>query len=100
MPTKQDYHIDNFLKEKQYNLIHCVVDTDNKFKYNSNKYLISEKAKQYKVHNKAKRLTNGSLNNFTNESEMDCVYVAECNDKIYFFDQDKYRIHPALISQQ
>lgn len=98
MPTKNDYHIDKFFKNRKYEIVQCYVDTDNYFIYNNQKYKIFDKVIQYRVKNKAFRKSDGSFNNFTNESKMDCIHVVELkNNRLHFFDQDLYRIHPSFI---
>lgn len=96
---KEKYHIDNYLKNKSYIENRCVVDTENVFIYKNKKYRVNSDVKSYKVHNKPRKLSNGKWNDWTNECEMDCIYVIECNGKTHFFDQDYYRIHPSLITE-
>jgi len=96
---KEKYHISNFLKNKSYTTQPCVVDTDNIFLYKDKLYEIDGRIKSYKVHNKPRKLSNGQWNDWTNECEMDTVYVVEDKNKIHFFDQDLYRLHPSAVRE-
>jgi hypothetical protein len=100
LANKQFYHIDNFMAGKIYTKTPCTVDTDNMFTYKGVQYIIDKKLKQYEVKNKAKRFSNGQLNDFTNEAEMDTIFAVESvEDGLIFFDQDDYLIRKELIKQ-
>ena len=59
------------------------VNIDNEFEFMSNKYVIDEKIEEYKVYNKA-----GTVENYTNESYMEEIFVVlDNNDNMSFYNQ-------------
>lgn len=62
----------------------CYVDTDNRFIFMDNTFIIDESVEEYKVHNKA-----GEVDNFTNETYMEEVLVVLSKDgELKFYNQN------------
>lgn len=71
----------------------CTVDTENKFVFDTNEYIIDESVKQYKVLNKA-----GVKNNdWTNESLMTRILYVDTNEEIRFFDENLVEVNSDLV---
>lgn len=74
----------------------CVVDTDNKFTFNSDDYLIDVNVKQYRVMNKASKV-DGQLKSFTNDSLMSSILVIDNGDELKFFDENFKEVSSNLV---
>lgn len=74
----------------------CVVDTENEFTFESDRYVIDRKVKQYEVLNKAVK-TNGEYNNFTNSAPMSSILVVDDGEELKFFDENFVEISNDLI---
>jgi hypothetical protein len=62
----------------------CYVNTDNEFNFMNRTFIISEKVKEYEVHNKA-----GEVEDYTNEAFMEEILVVVDNeDRLLFFNQN------------
>lgn len=70
-------------KENPYISEWCVVDTENVFEFEGNKYKISEDVKQYKVRAKKPKYDDYKL-----DYQMDQILVYEQDDNLFFFDQN------------
>lgn len=79
----------------------CLVDTENVFEFNNKKFTISNNIKNYQVRNKVV-YSDGKLNNFTNECDMEQVlsFYIPHEDKYYFFDENINRIDNINIIEQ
>lgn len=97
--SKEKFHIDQILKGTRYNLSPIPVNTENEFVYKNEKYIISDMVKQYKVTNKTKKLPDGKWNDWTNEADMDYIYVIVHEGIVNYFDQDLYRINSKYITK-
>lgn len=70
----------------------CIVDIDNKFQFESNKFEINENVKQYLVLNKPSKNENGEYNNWTNEASMSQILVIDNGEEMRFFDENLIEI--------
>lgn len=63
------------------------VDINNEFWYNNSIFKINKDLESYKVHNTPKKLSNDKYNEWTNEAQMDTVFIIEDGEDVHFLDQ-------------
>lgn len=73
----------------------CIVNTNNEFEFNNNKYQINKSVKQYDIRMPPKI----KHDDFKNDYQMDKILVYEQDDNIYFFDQNINRIDNEFIKK-
>ncbi|MDH6674416.1 hypothetical protein M2277_005108 [Paenibacillus sp. LBL] len=61
----------------------CIVDIENYFVFEGEKYCIDERLESYKVSN-----TPSDTDDWTNESEMDSILCVKEGETLRFFDQN------------
>lgn len=79
-------------KTKPYVAEWCIVDTNNEFIFQGNKYKINEKVKQYSPRSKKPK-----YDDYKNDYQMDKILTYEQNEHLFFFDQNIDRIDNDLI---
>lgn len=83
---RKKYNVEGLIDvEKPYTSKWCLINTDNEFYFENQKYIIDKKVKQYKV----KR---------DNQCEMDKILCIKQDGKIYFFDMNIDQIDNKLIN--
>ena len=75
----------------------CIVNTENKFDFDTNTYNISESIKQYLVFNKPQIGKDGKLNDWTNESSMTQVLVVDTGQELRFFDENLVEVQSEYV---
>lgn len=78
---------------------HVPVDTDNVFEAMGIKFRLSPEIKEYHVSNKAFYKSDGSLNDFTNESFMTMIRVVLTIEGFMFFNQKGDAISKYLVKE-
>lgn len=78
--------------EKPYDSKWCIVDTENVFEFQDNKYEISKEVSQYNI-----RVKKPNYDDYKLDYQMDKILVYEQDGNLFFFDQNIKQINDNMI---